>query len=231
MWYSRVSSHGVSWAQAGPSATLGIRLAAWPRSPGTGCGVLFRWCLLGSSGHTGPSGRSSIGFHGASPLGAASSITNQCVLLGGWSLAEEGRQWAASFEMGVPSPFPSPFFSGGRSLPASAQVPLSGASLQPLTLQNKRERERLDRRSEREKRALYNQDGALASLVERSGHSSGREGCVRTQHLWGPRHCLHSWGTGMWPEPSLEDPAWVAAKLDVPSPNEMQGIPRPVAKN
>ena len=63
--------------------------------------------------------------------------------------------------MGVPSPFPSPFFSGGRSLPASAQVPFSGASLQPLTLQNKREREGLDRRSEREKRALYNRDGGL----------------------------------------------------------------------
>ena len=153
-----MSSHGVSLAWAGPSATLGIRLAAWPRSPGTGCGVLFRWCPLGSSGHTGPSGRSSIRFHGASPLGAASSITNQCVFC--W----EAGHWLRRGDNGLPplkwvSLHPSPPLSSlGED---SAQVPFSGASLQPLTLQNKRERERLDRRSEREKRALYNRDGGL----------------------------------------------------------------------
>lgn len=120
-----------------------------------------RWAALGtlgSSGHTGPSGRSSIRFHGASPLGAASSITNQCVFC--W----EAGHWLRRGDNGLPplkwvSLHPSPPLSSlGED---SAQVPFSGASLQPLTLQNKRERERLDRRSEREKRALYNRDGGL----------------------------------------------------------------------
>ena len=53
---------------------------------------------------------------------------------------------------------------------------------------------------------------------------------MRAQHLWGPRHCLPCWGTGMWPEPSLEDLAWVAAKLEVPSRNEMQESLGPLLK-
>ena len=128
MWYSRVSSHGVSWAPAGPRATLGIRLAAWPRSPGTGCGVLFRWCLLGSSGHTGPSGRSSIGF--VSPLGAASSITNQCVFC--W----EAGHWPRRGDNGLPplkwvSLHPSPLLS---SLGEDLFLPRTKSlSLRPLS--------------------------------------------------------------------------------------------------
>lgn len=79
MWYGCVSSHGVSWAQAGPSTALGTWLAAWPRSPGMGRRTLFRQRPLGSFGHTGPRGRSSVGFHGASAPGAAPIIINRCM--------------------------------------------------------------------------------------------------------------------------------------------------------
>lgn len=171
MWYGCVSSHGVSWSQAGPSTALGTWLAAWPSSPGMGRRTLFRQRPLGSFGRTGPRGRSSIGFHGASAPGAAPIVINRCMFC--W----EAGHWPSRGDNGLPpSPTPTPFFFRGRFLPASAQIPLSGASPQPLTLQNKRERECLDRQSECEKGALYDQDGGLASQAERLGCRGGREG-------------------------------------------------------
>lgn len=192
-WYGYISSHGASWAWAGLSAAaaLGLRPAAWPRPPGTGCGVLFRRCPLGSSGRTGPSGRSSIGLHSAFLPEAASVIRNPCMFRreAGHSLSR-GDNGPPPLKTGVPSPTPTPFFFRRRFLPASAQILLSGASPQPLTLQNKRERECLDRR-----------------LNVRSGH------CVTGMGAWPPRQKGRSAGMGprgAWRGPDTSQVPWAA---------------------
>lgn len=88
-----------------------------------------------------------IGFQSASLLGAASIIVNPCMFCyrAGHSLAgrDNRRPSLKLLSLHLPPPATA-FFFRGRFLPASAQVPLSGAAPQPLTLQNKRKRERLD---------------------------------------------------------------------------------------
>lgn len=101
----------------------------------------------------------------------------------------------AGGDNGLPPPklTPTPFFVWGRFLPAWAQIPLSGAAPQPLTLQNKRERERLDRQSEREKGALCDRDGGLASQAERSGRGGEERVALAGPASPVPRTSCPSW--------------------------------------